>query len=366
MRSVFYRFFFIAVIHIDPSEQWNYYYDNERTNTYPSNSQFNFGLFPTYFDTAQSSCQCIKLRNCAPFVDIIRRSSSTAHSRSFLESLRGKICGYDGTEVKVCCPTLDQRRRRDNFQSDATEEPWVWDVETTTASPHSYMNVHNRFGPSENSDFHNFLKPHRTEFGDVDSSFNEFHSHHRRKNTFHKHETYFHFEDPETFKNCPQAISHEFELPEIFKDVVPPVQITPLPVIPVTTPENSEPVADPVATTDDQTDDQTDAQTDAKTDTQTDAQMGRDEKLKLINSQFCGISVNTRIIGGEDAGPGQFPWMARLAYRNKSKLQHKFYSVKSVSWNSSIGTKITFQRHKWLSFLQSTIPFHCRSNTFEL
>ncbi|XP_037030663.1 spaetzle-processing enzyme [Bradysia coprophila] len=283
-------------IHIDPSVQWNYYYNNQRTSTYPSNSDFNYGLFSRYFSRAQSSCQCIKLRNCAPFVDTVRRSPST--SRSFLESLRSKICGYDGSEVKVCCPSLDQRHRRDSFRSGdlTTEEPWVWDVEETTTPSYHHVNLNNRFGTPDNSDFHNFLKPHRTEFGDVDSSFNEFHYNKRKTSKpFRKHEILFHFEDPKTYKNCPPAISNEFELPDGFKDVVPPIHINlPLPVIPVTTPQSSD------------------------SNMNDGNQMSRNEKLKLINSEFCGISVNTRIIGGEDAGPGQFPWMARLAYRNKT------------------------------------------------
>lgn len=294
----------IAVINIDPSAQWNYnYYDYRRANTQPSSS--DFGLISTFFGTAQS-CQCIKLRNCAPFVEIVRRSSSSSASQSLLESLRKKICGYDGSEVKVCCPSLDQRRRRDSFRSDVTtDEPWwVWDVETTTP-PYHQINLNNRFGSPDESDFHNFLKPHETEFGDVDSSFNQFHYNKRKTSKPHrKHEILFHFEDPKTNKNCPPAISNEFELPDGFKHVVPPIHIHLPPPIPPIFDQN----------------------------TKVTNQMSRIEKMKLINSEYCGISINTRIIGGEDAGPGQFPWMARLAYRNKSELnEQKFYSVKNVS-----------------------------------
>lgn len=302
------EFLIIVVNHIPPSIQWNYQFDNQQrpTTSYASNSNFNIRRFSSYYNDPppHSSCQCIKLRNCAQYVEVIRMSSPT--SRSLLESLRSKICGYDGSDVKVCCP-FDQRRRRDSFRFDATtEEPWVWDVEeTTTTVPshhhHHHINLNNRFDEnSENSDFHNFLQPTKTEFGDVDSTFNEFH-HFKRKppKPFRKHEILFHFEDPATYKNCPPAISTEFELPDDFKHVVPPIVNTaPPPVIPVTTPqaldENGNENANRV--------------------------LSREEKMKLINTEFCGISVNTRIIGGEDAGPGQFPWMARLAYRNKSKF----------------------------------------------
>lgn len=294
----------LAVNHITPSLQWNYHYDSQQrpTPTYPSNTNFNNGRFSSYFDTPASSCECIKLRNCAPFVEIIRRSSLT--SRSFLESLRNKMCGYEGSEVKVCCSGFDQRRRRDSFRYDpTTEEPWIWDVEETTTTIPSYhhFNLNNRFGSTENSDFHNFLQPDKTEFGDVDSSFNEFHQPHYKRKTpkpYRKHEILFHFEDPTTYKNCPPAISNEFELPDDFKHVVSPINTNvPLPVIPVPTPQTEE-----------------------LWNNRGSLVLSREEKLKLVNTDYCGISVNTRIIGGEDAGPGQFPWMARLAYRNKSKF----------------------------------------------
>lgn len=41
-------------------------------------------------------------------------------------------------------------------------------------------------------------------------------------------------------------------------------------------------------------------------------------KAELLNGPLCGLSIISRIMGGEDAGPGQFPWMTRLAYRNRS------------------------------------------------
>uniref|UniRef100_B3NZL2 GG17333 n=1 Tax=Drosophila erecta TaxID=7220 RepID=B3NZL2_DROER len=37
------------------------------------------------------------------------------------------------------------------------------------------------------------------------------------------------------------------------------------------------------------------------------------------NSQGCGINVESRLLGGEQANAGQFPWLTRIAYRNRSK-----------------------------------------------
>jgi len=35
--------------------------------------------------------------------------------------------------------------------------------------------------------------------------------------------------------------------------------------------------------------------------------------------QSCGISVESRLLGGEQATAGQYPWLARIAYRNRSE-----------------------------------------------
>jgi len=248
-----------------------------------------------------------------------------------MESLRNKICGYEGTDVTVCCPSFDQRHRRDSFRFDTTtDEPWIWDIEdttTTTSQSYQHINLNNRFGSiNDDSDFRNFLQPHRTEFGDLDSKFNEFHQNNFKRKPakpFRRRDFLFHFEDPMTYKNCPPAISNEFELPDDFKHVVPPNDINlSLPLIPTTTPQN-----------------EMDGNENSSPD------LSREEKMKLVNTEFCGISINTRIIGGEDAGPGQFPWMARLAYRNKSRssqyVRHFFSSL-----NFLIDTKTSFQRNK--------------------
>ncbi|XP_077299761.1 CLIP domain-containing serine protease B8-like [Arctopsyche grandis] len=41
----------------------------------------------------------------------------------------------------------------------------------------------------------------------------------------------------------------------------------------------------------------------------------RDTKRTALNTQTCGTTVVNRIVGGEDAKLGDYPWMARLGYR---------------------------------------------------
>lgn len=49
-----------------------------------------------------------------------------------------------------------------------------------------------------------------------------------------------------------------------------------------------------------------------------------------INSADCGISLNTRLVGGDIVVPGQYPWFVRIAYRNRSEydnLNKKFINT---------------------------------------
>lgn len=208
-----------------------------------------------------------------------------------------------------------------------TEESWVWDVEqnqpVVPRSPKpKYPGHHGDFEEDEGSDFpsrfhhyghrhpgHNQLAP-SSPWGPK-----------KGKNFF------AHFEDPRSHKNCPPSFSVEFDLPnsiepeppKIVNDIVlpPSPRYTPTttaaPPPPTVAPE--ELTTAPVITEAPPVDITT-----MSASAMTELESQRDEKMKLINSDLCGISINTRIIGGDDAGINQFPWMARLAYRNRSKL----------------------------------------------
>uniref|UniRef100_A0A182JKI8 Uncharacterized protein n=1 Tax=Anopheles atroparvus TaxID=41427 RepID=A0A182JKI8_ANOAO len=58
----------------------------------------------------------------------------------------------------------------------------------------------------------------------------------------------------------------------------------------------------------------------------------------MINAPLCGLSVNTRIVGGETEIPGQFPWMARLAYRNRTSGRVTYRCAGSLITNRHVIT----------------------------
>lgn len=274
---------------------------------------------------ADTQCNCQPINNCPPILDLIQ-STNQPYSRQFIVYLRQLCCGYDGKEPLVCCP-LDYRYRRDNFRQNqfSTEKPWVWDVEPIADRfPHTFAHSshhhpghrfpnYDPFDNSEEQEFDNFEYVRLNHFDDFNLK--------PHKNIGKLH-FFFHFEDPtRTFKNHPPSFSHEFELPEHFRDIVPVTPVVRPTVVAVTTPRPHI--------------------------TPTPGTVGPpSDKLKLINGESCGLSVNTRIIGGEDADPGQFPWMARLAYRNKCKSSViGFYIVYLVILLQIIGNFLNFFRN---------------------
>ena len=50
---------------------------------------------------------------------------------------------------------------------------------------------------------------------------------------------------------------------------------------------------------------------------------GHSGRSQLAPSDKCGASPAVRVVGGEDAKPGQFPWLANLGYRRSGGLSYK-------------------------------------------
>lgn len=278
-----------------------------------------------------SSCNCIRIKYCEPLRDLLRLAEKPL-TEEFKNRVRKISCGFTPDKVAlVCCPesvsSFDPRLRRHSFfnrqqQEQATEEPWVWDVETQKPNsgdkpynPNQFFNLYpNLFNNFQLNGFGQNIVPNLPNNGfavPAIQSPEEFYKIHFKNHKF----THFRpaFVDEHTKKNCPPSFSHEFEVPHTITGVTPdaPVfsvtSINPaISVLPpeISTPAPIEPASEPVDET---------------------LLQSRASKRELINGPLCGLSINTRIIGGEDAGPGQFPWMARLAYRNRSKNANVFF-----------------------------------------
>lgn len=289
---------------------WNSIFDDDIPYKLHHSAKFDYdNSFNGHHVNTQCNCQPIK--NCPPILDLIL-STNQPYSPEFTTYLRQLCCGYQDKDPLVCCP-IDYRYRRDNFrQKQFTDKPWVWDVEPIAdrfphSFPHPHPNHHHvghRFpnyddaAISDEQEFDNFEYVRLNHFDDFNL---------KPHKNIRKLHFFFHFEDPtKTFKNHPPSFSHEFELPEHFRDIVPVTPVArPTVAVPHRQPTTSSPHIAPIPTT---------------------PVAVQSDKPSLVNDQSCGLSVNTRIIGGEDADPGQFPWLARLAYRNKCKFS-TLYSI---------------------------------------
>lgn len=264
---------------------WNsdYYYDD--TPYYfdgDDHIDVNQFKFPTY---EPSQCNCIKLKDCTSFALKIQLGPKPL-SNNLMKDIRKKACGYAGIEPLVCCPSADILPR--TFRETTSEKPWIWDVAVDQTKPAKVKptNVFNRL----NDDAH-YQRPNDVHVPQKPSK--NFHTYKPKK--YH----YFEFEDPRTFRNCPPSFSPDFHLPPNFRHIKPFRNFHHIPAgydsnrldgehnfifphVPTLT-------IDPPAFS-------------------SHAPKYPPNKLNLINSENCGISINSRIIGGDDAIPGQFPW----------------------------------------------------------
>lgn len=216
-------------------------------------------------------------------------------------------CGYAGVEPLVCCPSPEERPK--SFRREiTTEKPWIWDSDTGSIRP-TPQNLANRLQYEENRqlnwDYYNFQHPNDFHHFD-DKTYADKQFYNRKTKKFY----FFDFEDPRTFRNCPPKFSHDFDIPPHFQHVKPfknfhPMRIPSDGIDPNTMKNMINPNQSngPKIVFTNQHEITTKPPTLAKR-----VNKVRLDKLKLINTQNCGISINPRIIGGDDAAPSQFPW----------------------------------------------------------
>lgn len=311
----------VLVITVDSAIPWNDEYNNPYED-YPNEYHHRFqarnfdNYYPNnnYFERPYQKCQCMKVKFCQPILNILANAPKPL-SPNLIANVRGKSCGYSDNDPLVCCP-LELRARRNSFDdydngyypATTTDKPWVWDVESNNDDRNTFDRRPNGLSGRFNYDWEYYNFKH---FMD-NMAFNWHHHHggspHNPKRSQKKF-FFFDFEDPHTFQNCPPSISHEFEMPDELKHIRPVKNVHPIRVPmdesnpniiteirPSTTPGDQPLIfstGTPAVTTQP---------------TPVDPNALPTDKLALINSPSCGVSINNRIIGGEDAGPGQFPW----------------------------------------------------------
>lgn len=286
---------------------WNsdYYYDE---SPYFIDSDDYHDPNPLKYPTHQrSQCDCIKLKDCPTFTLRIRAAPKPL-STNLMRDIRKKACGFSNLEPLVCCPSEDILPR--NFRQVTTDRPWVWDnspakaAPTKPTKPAKPTNLFNRFNENGNDwSQRPTLRPTRRPIPP-----NKYSSIRNNK----KQHNFFDFEDPRTFRNCPPSFSPDFRIPPHFQHVKPFRNFHPVHV-----PNND---LDPNAG-DSYNSNHVDNDFVFPSPSDLPIQPSANlpifpsrvakfslEKLSLVNKDSCGISIASRIIGGDDADPGQFPW----------------------------------------------------------
>ncbi|KAH8243062.1 hypothetical protein KR032_004139, partial [Drosophila birchii] len=268
-----------------------------------------------------AACQCIRLGECPPFARLLLHHGPGEQSAVFAK-VHSASCGFQGLELLVCCPTSRKRYHDDSSMVKPSrmlrfappDDRWIWDDfgdSKASSHPHSRSQPNNIGYLEAETSLHDYWdfkeqrncpQPVEPEF--FDQRFGD--GHH-----FHYHVE--HVSSDGTRTPRPNPIDRPIVFPGDLRflrqgddetsvdssegpplapfTTTPPTMLVPAPAPPTTTITTS-PTPDAVITQE--------------------------------NVPGCGISIESRLLGGEQATAGQYPWLARIAYRNRSSGRISF------------------------------------------
>uniref|UniRef100_A0A182N5R5 CLIP domain-containing serine protease n=1 Tax=Anopheles dirus TaxID=7168 RepID=A0A182N5R5_9DIPT len=313
---------------------WGNYYEYDGHSAGPQLYQYNQRVehHRTVPDSATSSsgsinCRCTRLRYCARILEMLRNPKSSYGS--FNAKLKELACGY-GTdnEPNICCPVDDSWLRDTEEGGHSSEEN---DSHSAIGWDEGYTNRKSDTGHQWSKERFKYIpltagSGKRPGGSATSSSPDQGKQKHQSSNAI------AHFEDPKTMKNCPPEIyPNDVEVPSRAPKpyVAPVMRTTKRPAAILGSNRLSETTTMVAGTT------ELPATT---TDLMTTVLPTVVPDQPMINAPLCGLSVNTRIVGGETEVPGQFPWMARLAYRNRTSGRVTYRCAGSLITNRHVIT----------------------------
>ncbi|XP_035774276.1 serine protease 7-like [Anopheles albimanus] len=287
------------------------------------------------------NCRCTKLRYCTRILEMLRNPKPSYGN--FNAKLKELACGYGSdSEPNVCCPLDDSWLRETDYEGDEgpyghdERDPYQaigWDEGYTNRRPAT-----DRWSKEPTEERQKYVPATRKRGQSVN----------RRKLGAPGGNTIAHFEDPKTMKNCPPVIFPKEE-EENGGPSGRPSNVYIAPIMRTTSTTTQRPVnplgSDRVAVVTTGTSFTTLPALTTTNILPTTVEAALTTLLPtvvpdtpMINAPLCGLSVNTRIIGGESEVPGQFPWMARLAYRNRTSGRVTYRCAGSLITNRHVIT----------------------------
>ncbi|XP_041675109.1 CLIP domain-containing serine protease 14D [Drosophila eugracilis] len=253
-------------------------------------------------DRQVSACHCIRLAKCTTFARLLLHHGPGEQSAIFAK-VHDASCGFQGLELLVCCPTS----RKQNPDESSTPKPsrkmrfappgdrWIWeDEDDSKGSRHSHSDY--LLAEADLHDYWNFEEqrncpqPLEPEF--FDGRFDR--GHHFQYHIDHGEQEIsprpIPKDKPIVFPGDLRFLRHgEEDLISNFQQGPPLAPFTTtLPTTIATNTASISKATTPIPQTIQQ------------------------------STQVCGISLESRLLGGEQASAGQYPWLARIAYRNRS------------------------------------------------
>ncbi|XP_032596704.1 melanization protease 1 [Drosophila grimshawi] len=258
-----------------------------------------------------SVCHCIRIKDCGPFVQRLL-NHTPAERASVFAMVHSAGCGFQGLDPLACCPPQQQGSSRNSR--------WVWDTPSSSKRSTRFNNDYNRFEAYE-------TEMHLHEYRDFNSQLNcpqpldeeyddDHHLHHQQFG-FPGH--HYHYHVDHEVKPRPKPANRPIVFPGDLRFHHS-----------IETKGNGKLMAD---------DSQEQAMPeDSTTTTAASTTSTAAPPAVRMNDPDCGISLTTRISGGQQVVPGQYPWLARIAYRNRTSNRISYRCSGSLISNNYIVT----------------------------
>ncbi|EDX13574.1 GD20765 [Drosophila simulans] len=252
-------------------------------------------------DRRAYACHCIRLGKCAPFARLLLHHGPGEQSAVFAK-VHSASCGFQGLEPLVCCPTSRKQNHDESSSVKASRkmrfaspnDRWIWDDgDSDKGSRHTHgdyleaeTNLHDYWNFEEQR---NCPPPVEPEFFDRRFGLGHhflYHVEHEERDTLLRP---LPKDKPIVFPGDLRFLRQGEEAIDSNIDQGPP--LAPFTTT-LATPIETVPASSSTTTT-------------------------LMPPFTQENTQGCGINVESRLLGGEQASAGQFPWLTRIAYRNR-------------------------------------------------